>query len=285
MYDAMMLDIGGTFVKYGGMQAGCFACQGQFSIRQEGSRAEIIGALADFLRAHPAKQAVLCMPGPMDYATGTSRMTHKFAALNGVSLIDSLEAQLPGTKVAMLHDGVAFLLGEMVYGGLRGVDCGVGIMLGTGLGFGLCRHGRVLTLPVRTPLHPLWNAPWQGGQCEDYVSGRALAAQWIKQTGEARSVKEIAALARTGDAQAQRLFADAGRNLGAMLQAHVKAWPVEKAVIGGQIAKSWDLFAPAYAETCDIPTTAAEHLEDAALWGDYAYAAQGEKLLQICGDA
>ena len=50
MYDAMMLDIGGTFVKYGGMQAERFACQGQFPIRQEGTRAEIIGALANFLR-------------------------------------------------------------------------------------------------------------------------------------------------------------------------------------------------------------------------------------------
>lgn len=279
MYDSVMLDVGGTFVKYGAMRQGQFCLKGQFPIREEGRPEEILQPILDFLTANPAPRVVICMPGPADYAMGVSQMTHKFKSIQGFPIKPWLEQRLEGARVFFLHDGVAFMLGEMTAGALRGADCAAGVMLGTGLGFGLCRRGRVLIRPAGTPAHPLWCAPWKGGICEDFVSGRALRKIWQARTGQRRDVHEIAALARSGDEAAAELFRQAGRTLGEMLRDHLSGWPVERVAVGGQIAKSWDLFAESYAEACPIPATAAGRLEDAALWGDYAYAQHGDDIL------
>lgn len=281
MYDAMMLDVGGTFVKYGAMQNGSFCLKGQFDIRQDGTAEEIQQPVVHFLSAHPASKVVICMPGPAQYKTGTSLMEHKFSAIRGVALKPWLERSLPGTEVLFLHDGVAFVLGEMMYGGLRDCSCGAGIMLGTGLGFGLCRQGKMLIRTVGSPAHPLWNAPYLDGICENYVSGRGMRRRWKAISRQEQDVHEIALLARSGNDQALALFYDTGKMLGEMLCHHLVNWPVEKISIGGQIARSWDLLADGFENACSIPAHQAQHLDDAALWGNYAYAQHGDALLEV----
>lgn len=280
MLDAMILDMGGTYVKYGGMRAGRFCLRGQLPAPREGSGEEALAPLLDLLRAHPAPTVTICMPGPADYATGVSHMTHKLAPINGLPLKPWLESRLPGTRVAFLHDGVAFLLGEMTHGALQGVDCGAGVMLGTGLGFCLCRRGRALVRPTGTPAYPLWNAPWGDGVCEDAVSGTAMSRLWRESAQPPLEIKEIASLARSGQRQAAELFARTGRELGRMLTLHLRQWPVERVAVGGQIARAWDLMAEAYASACAIPALPAADPAQAALWGAYAYARQGEALLE-----
>lgn len=280
MYDTMMLDIGGTFVKYGAMQNGNFCLKGQFAIRQDGTAEEIQQPVLHFLAAHRASKVVICMPGPAQYKTGTSLMEHKFSAIRGIALKPWLERCLPGTEVQFLHDGVAFVLGEMIYGNLQSCFCGAGVMLGTGLGFGLCRQGKVLIRTVGSPAHPLWNTPYLNGICENYVSGSGMRRRWKAISGQEQDVHEIALLARAGGAQAQELFYQTGKMLGEMMSRHLVNWPIEKISIGGQIARSWDLLADGFENACAIPAYQARHLDDAALWGNYAYARHGDALLQ-----
>lgn len=279
--DGVVLDIGGTFVKYGAFAGGEICLRGQFPIREDGAAEEILVPILDFLLAHPAPRVAVSIPGPMDYLTGTSRMTHKFAALQGLSLKTWLESRLTGTRVVFVHDGVAYLLGEMAEGALRGCGCGAGVMLGTGLGFALGNHGRVLIRPeTMTPAYPLWNAPYHGATAEDFVSGRGIRRRYLALTGVRLDVHEIAALARAGDAPAAALLSETGAMLGEMLSAHLRSWPVEKIAIGGQIAKSWDLMAPAFAAACSIPAEPAAHIADAALRGAWLYAREGEHVLE-----
>ena len=126
MTQAVVLDVGGTFVKYGVAQDGAIGEAGQFPIRENGTKEEILGPILAFLKAHPAPVVAVSIPGPMDYPRGMSLMKHKFAALYGVSLADWLGERLPGTRIVFVHDGVAFALGEMADGALAGCSCAAG---------------------------------------------------------------------------------------------------------------------------------------------------------------
>ena len=118
MTQAVVLDVGGTFVKYGVVTDGAIGETGQFPIRENGTAEEILSPILAFLTAHPAPRVAVSIPGPMDYPRGMSLMKHKFAAIYGVSLADWLGERLPGTEIVFVHDGVAFALGEMADGAL-----------------------------------------------------------------------------------------------------------------------------------------------------------------------
>ena len=286
MRDCVMLDIGGTYVKYGCARHGELIETGQFPIRERGSREEILRPILDFLRCRPAPLTAVSIPGPMDYEEGVSLMRHKFAALYGVSLKAEIGGVFPGSKIVFVHDGVAFVLGEMARGALAGCACAAGITLGTGLGFCLCLNGKALVRPTLTPLWPMWSAPFEGGTAEDFVSGRGVRRQWLEKTGTPLDVKEIADLARAGNDSARELFLKTGALLGRLINDHLKGClrgisEVERVAVGGQIAKSLDLMLPALSRACSIPVVPALHLEDAALRGAYAYALLGKSALSV----
>ena len=282
MLDCIMLDIGGTFVKYSAIQDGVFAPPGLFPIAENGTAEEIIATMIDHLKKYPARKIAICMPGPADYRQGTMLMKHKFAAMYGICLRDVLRKEFPDTEIAFVHDGVAYMLGEALFGAAKGCSCAAGVMLGTGLGFVLFEDNKILSRSVLTPYMPLWNKPYQNGIAEEYVSGRGIVRRWMELGRENASVKDIASLAREGDKQAADLMHETGRMLGEMLQEHLASKPVEKVVVGGQIAKAWELMKDGYENACSIPACPARNVEDAALRGTYAYARHGESLLNIC---
>ena len=281
MTDCVMLDIGGSFVKHCSANGGVFTAPGLFAIRESGTIEEIIGPILGFLKAHPADCVSVSMPGPMDYDRGVSLMTHKFSAIRGISLKDEIGKILPDTEVSFVHDGVAFLLGEMADGEAKGLDCAAGVMLGTGLGFVICQAGRILVRPVLSPAGSLWNLPYLEGIAEDYVSGRAIKRQWTKQTGSALEVKDIASLAKGGDPRALYLFEQTGEHLGTLISSHLQDMPVDKVIIGGQISKSLDLLLPGIGRACALPICRAAHPDDAALRGAYAYMKLGSGVLRV----
>ena len=281
MTDCVMLDIGGSFVKHCSANGGVFTAPGLFAIRESGTIEEIIGPILGFLKAHPADCVSVSMPGPMDYDRGVSLMTHKFSAIRGISLKDEIGKILPDTEVSFVHDGVAFLLGEMADGEAKGLDCAAGVMLGTGLGFVICQAGRILVRPVLSPARSLWNLPYLSGIAEDYVSGRAIKGQWTERTGSALEVKDIASLAKGGDPRALYLFEQTGEHLGTLISSHLQDMPVDKVIIGGQISKSLDLLMSGIGKTCALPICRAAHPDDAALRGAYSYTQMGRDVLRV----
>ena len=281
MTDCVMLDIGGSFVKHSAVEGGAFTAPGQFAIKESGTKEEIIDPILGFLKAHPAARVAVSMPGPMDYDRGISLMTHKFTAIRGISLKDEIGKVLPGSEVSFVHDGVAFLLGEMADGEAKGLDCAAGVMLGTGLGFVICQAGRILVRPVLSPARSLWNLPFLSGIAEDYVSGRAIKRQWTERMGSALEVKDIASLAKGGDPRALYLFEQTGEHLGTLISSHLQGLPVDKVIIGGQISKSLDLLMSGIGRTCVLPICRAAHPDDAALRGAYTYSQMGRDILRV----
>jgi predicted NBD/HSP70 family sugar kinase len=154
------------------------------------------------------------LPGLVDHATGRA-LTSNLPA-TGRPLREDLKARL-GRTVAMANDCKCFALSEANGGAGEGSETTLGLILGTGVGGGVTRHGRLvlgrndlpgelghLGLPGRLvmelglPILPCGCG--RVGCYETLLSGPGLMRLARRHGAPERSPAEIAQLAGTGDA-------------------------------------------------------------------------------------
>ena len=193
------------------------------------------------------------MPGPFDYASGVSRLTHKFSALHGMdvgaALRDRWALDAPmvlGTMpVLFANDAAIWALGEAWGGAGRGYQRVLGITLGTGLGSGFVEDGKIVAQGERVPLGgEIWNTPFRAGIAEDYAAGRVIAQLYYEASGLALNAAQIAARGLEGEGQARAVFETLGANLAEIMAPWVARFQPDCLVVGGSIARSWGLFWP-----------------------------------------
>jgi glucokinase len=228
------------------------------------------GTLLDALRAAIADRSLaragrwaLAMPGPFDYERGVGRYAGvgKFDALRGVDVRAALAAALgvAEARIRFANDADAFALGEWAAlpvpaGGRRGAERLVGITLGTGVGSGWIADGRPVASGAGVPpggeIHRMLI---DAAPLEDRVSARALLAGYAAASagggeqatgGRAMAVAELAERARAGDERARAVFAGAFEALGAVLGPLLGEFGARRLVVGGSIARSWELVEP-----------------------------------------
>jgi glucokinase len=256
------LELGGSHVAAGrvDLAAGTVARR-HVALPTQSSRDQLLERIrAVAAVAAGAQRLGVAAPGPFDYTTGVSLLRHKLAALYGVDLRSELASALGVAPAAIrfLNDADAFLLGEWLTGAARGADRVLGVTLGTGLGSAFLADG-VLASGVE-----LYRSSFRGRPVEDTISARGI--------GGSVSVAKLAASARSGDEAARDAFERAGDDLGEFLLPHVRRLRAEGVVVGGSIARAWDLLAPAL--RARVPeAVGAANLETAALVGAAYHAA------------
>lgn len=222
------------------------------------------------------------MPGPFDYREGVSQMKHKFQDSYGKNFRLPLE-QAAGIPVFFVNDADAFGLGvfSKEYPDEKRL---LAITLGTGLGAAFIVEGKlaaeVESEQVCIPNNgEVWSLPYGNSILEDYVSKRAIETKYAQYMGRSLQVHEIAKLARSQDPVAISIFSHFGENLGKGLEAVVEQFRPTRIVLGGQIAKSLDLFYEATRKALkeknaelNIPISAAVE-ENYAIYGAAYYAA------------
>jgi glucokinase len=270
------LDIGGTHVTAGRVDVAARAVEGRerVPLAHTASRAEVVAAItgaAVSIARDDARRLGLAVPGPFDYSTGVSRIAHKLPGLYGVDLRSELCGALELEEVRFLNDADAFLLGEWWAGAARGHARAVGITLGTGLGSAFIEDGRIVSRDVA-----LYELSFRGAPVEDAISSRGLLACY----GERCEVEDVAARAEAGEDAARRAFEELGQALGEFLRPWLVAFEPGCLVVGGSIARSWELIrSGVLAELGPVESletvTVAEHLDDAALLGAARYVAAG----------
>jgi glucokinase len=221
----------------------------------------------------------VAMPDPFEYDTGVSRMQHKFASLYGVNigtaLREKLQLELP---VYFGNDASLFALGEWWAGAAKDHDKVIGVTLGTGLGGGFVRNGKVCYAGEDVPPQGvIWNLPYSNGIAEDYVSGPALVKNYQGKTGMKLNPAEIAKEAKAGNTNAKESYLELGSHLGEILSPWVNIFDAQCIVVGGNIARSWELFAPKLQETLSnktIKITPSTLFEEASLFGAAALGLQ-----------
>jgi glucokinase len=221
----------------------------------------------------------IAMPAPFDYERGVSLMEHKFRALYGLPVVTLLlerfrTSPLQGASIVVANDADLFALGEWWAGAARGRERMIGLTLGTGLGSGFIAHGRIVTSGPQVPAGgEVWNLPYVGGVSEDFVSGRAIVASYAPASGSKLTASDIAQRAVSGDSAAIAAFAELAMHLGRILEPHVARFKPECIVVGGSIARAWDLFGPRLGQAlAPVECLPSARFEDAPLLGAAALA-------------
>lgn len=206
-------------------------------------------------------------PGPFDYAKGISyiRGLNKFEALYGLPLRSRLEEGMRAhpllgpllaadLRLLFANDAAMYALGEARFGHAAGKERAVCLTLGTGLGSAFLLQGRLLKEHAEVPPDGwLYATPYQGRIADDLVSRRGLlelaaSLGFAADSAAGQDVKQLAEQALIGgDTRAYELFRLFGERMARVLAAPLALFRPEVVVLGGQIAKSGSLFAPAFA--------------------------------------
>ncbi|MFZ7088881.1 ROK family protein [Curtobacterium sp. RRHDQ10] len=193
----------------------------------------------------PVRWAI-AIPGPFDYAagSGTFEGVEKFRALAGVDLRAGLASRLgvaPGA-VGFLNDATAYGLGEWAAGAGARVDRLVCVTLGTGVGSAFLDGGHeVDSGPDVPPGGEAHLIRIEGEPLETVISTRALTAAYTRLTGRGATVAEICAAARAGEADAALVMRTGMLALGRALSPWIERFGATRVVVGGSIARSWDV--------------------------------------------
>jgi len=190
----------------------------------------------------------VCIPGPFDYEKGISLMKHKYASIYGISMRPWFEEVAGQVPVRFIHDSTAFILGATWNSRYVQFKKIAGVIIGTGLGFASMFDSKVYSNPQGGPGISIYSRPFRGKTAEEYVSRRALIANYKKLVPETKDeidVIDIANLARTGQTEAIRVFEEMGVYLSEILHDILNDNMFECLLLGGAISKSADLFLPA----------------------------------------
>lgn len=244
-------------------------------------REVLLDALAAAAAPLAAASWTVALPGPFDYARGRGDFADvaKFASLAGVDLRAELATRLgvPGEAVRFVNDAVAYGLGEWSD---RGAPAGrfVCLTLGTGVGSAWLADGEPVESGPEVPPHGWAHLLTVDGRpLEDTVSTRALVGAHRRRTGVTADVRTIAAAARAGDADARTTWDATFHALGRAVGPSLQRFRAAQVVVGGAIARSFDLLeAPLAAGIADAgaavpPLSAATLQEDAPLVGAAAW--------------
>lgn len=235
-------------------------------------REELLRSLAAAASTLAASSWTVALPGPFDYAAGRGDFAgvEKFASLAGVDLRAELAARtgVPDAQVRFVNDAVAYALGE--WSRLAApASRFVCITLGTGVGSAWLADGDPVDRGPDVPPHGWVHLLTVDGRpLEDTVSTRALRAAHLRRTGVDADVRTIAAAARAGDPAAASTWTTAYRALGLALAPWLQRFGAQHLVVGGAIARSWDLLEAPLAEGITAAGVGLPELSPAALQED-----------------
>ncbi|WP_242089987.1 ROK family protein [Curtobacterium sp. DN_7.5] len=214
-----------------------------------------VRAVTDLLDRHRASLSGVGVgaAGVVDAATGTVLVTgNSFTGWAGYGVTAAVTGAL-GVPATLDNDVNAFLLGEVATGAVAGEPDVLGMTLGTGVGGALVLGGSLFAGP-RGAAGEIGHVPGFGdavctcgqvGHLETLAGARGIADRYEERSGRRRSVREVAEAARTGDADAAEVFGRAGWGLARAALLTAGVLDVTTVVIGGGIARSWDLLEPA----------------------------------------
>ena len=277
---AIAIDVGGVFIKAAVLNAAGGVLMDTVMIypsRSEADRETLLGHLASVVEQQAAKiidkkYAIsgigFAFPGPFDYENGVCfiRGLGKFDHIYGVNLREELSHRLLANKslrrrmaspfpIVFENDASLFALGEWLSGEAGPYERSICITLGSGTGSAFLEGGRLVKDRADVPPNGwVYNSPFRDSIVDDYISKRGILRLAAEHgLDPALDVKEIADLARSGSAAAAEVFRRFGSWTGEMLRPFVDRFRPQAVVIGGQIAKSADLFREALDEALAAP--------------------------------
>ncbi|TLS48711.1 ROK family protein [Paenibacillus antri] len=289
---SIALDIGGVFIKAAVLNASGDVRMDTIMIypsRSKEDKETLLRHLTSVIEQQAAKiidkhyllsGIGFAFPGPFDYENGVCyiRGLGKFDHIYGVNLREELTNRLlqnAGLRRRMAapfsivfeNDANLFALGELLSGAARAYERTICLTLGSGAGSAFIDGGVLVKERPDVPSNGwLYKEPFRESIVDDYISKRGIlriAAELGADPG--LDVKELAELARGGDAAAAETFRRFGVLAGEMLRPFVARFRPDAIVVGGQIAKSADLFQDEVRAALGFPDVAVRYSDRANL--------------------
>ncbi|MFF0446571.1 ROK family protein [Streptomyces sp. NPDC004609] len=191
----------------------------------------------------------LGVPGPVDGEAGTLGSPSILPGWTGVNPGKELSGRL-GVPVHVDNDANLGALGELVWGGGRGVRDLAYIKVASGVGAGLVMGGRIyrgpggtageighITLDESGPVCRCGNR----GCLETFAAARYVLPLLYSSHGPGITMERVVALARDGDPGCRRVVADVGRHIGSAVASLCNLLNPSRVVLGGTLADAGEL--------------------------------------------
>ena len=228
------------------------------------------------------------IPGAISPATGLVKNANS-TWLIGQPLDRDLARALD-RPVRVTNDANCFALSEATDGAAQGAHIVFGVILGTGTGGGIVVDGRVLE--GRHRIGGEWGhnpLPWmqdderpgpscycgRNGCIETFLSGPGLSATYAAIAGRQVEAADVASLAASGDAGANRALGIYEARLGRALASIVNVLDPDVIVLGGGLSNIAGLYARipqlvtpfVFSDSADTPIVAARHGDSSGVRG------------------
>lgn len=194
--------------------------------------------------------------GPFNYKEGISRIRglNKYEAIYGVNIQKELRERLNlHVNIPMIFDpdAASFARGEAWCGAARDYRRTIVLTLGTGLGSAFIVDGEVVEKGPGVPrLGWVAGQPYRDGLVDHYTSNSHIMKLYRERRGESLEVVDIANKAFAGDNTARGVFREVATIIGnVLLERHIIPFGAESIILGGQIAKSYELYLSGLSDT------------------------------------
>ena len=251
---------------------------------------EAIAGLVCSAEQHAARPGTvgIASPGAISPRTGLLKNSNS-TVLNGRPFDRDLAKRL-GRPVRIENDANCLALSEAVDGAGAGAEVVFGVILGTGVGGGLVVGGRIVG--GRNRIAGEWGhnpLPWPGdderpgpgcycgktGCIETFLSGPALARDYLAHSGNELRAEEIALAADCDDVAAERCLAQYEDRLARGLASVINVLDPDVIVLGGGMSNLTQLYAAlpsrvagyAFSDRIDTPIVRAVHGDSSGVRG------------------
>jgi glucokinase len=265
------IDVGGTFTKYGivDRDGQCLSENftstdkyAEFEVYLENLHTEITETISQINKPIQIKGIGIGAPNG-NYYRGVIENAPNLNWKGTIPFVDKLKEYYPNIPIVLTNDANAAAIGEMIYGGAKGMKDFIVITLGTGLGSGIVVDGNVVygNDGFAGELGHI-NVKHNGRECgcgkkgclETYVSAtgikrtvfkllteRVIDSELRKYSYNDLTSKMISEAAKKGDKIALEAFETTGRILGVKLADAVACTSPEAIFLFGGLAKAGDL--------------------------------------------
>ena len=209
------------------------------------------------------------LPGPIAAEAQTVGSTSILPGWVGVNAMREMEDRL-GIAVSVENDANLGALAEHVWGAGRGADDVAYIKASSGIGAGLVLGGR-LHRGVGGTAGEIGHTHFRDdgeicrcgnrGCLETFARADVISSSVSAGRGRQLTIADVIELARQGDPPAQRVIADAGRQIGVGVATLCNLLNPQRVVLGGELSAAGDVLLQPLVDSLDryaIPTAAAD---------------------------
>lgn len=261
MDSILSLDVGGTVIKYAVIDTTGNLRTPIYSVlaKSQGTKEEILNifdTIITNIKVSPFSFSKIGIgfPGPFDYDKGICLIEnlHKYKALYNFNIKKYLKNK-HSLSVKFLNDAHLYALGASSLGPGKNFKRLLCISLGTGCGAGFVVDKKIVVSGKNIPKDGyIFHLPFENSIIDHYISATGIRNMLLASSLSTKihDVKELAIIAKQGDPIALSIFDIFSKQCAKAIFPIAKNFNADCIVIGGQIAKSAELFVQALQDIC-----------------------------------